>query len=114
MDYISSSDEEDNDDEDSDDSNSSQNEYNNKKKVKKQKLADVVDVLIDRDKDLSERDLQCRVRKLKMRHQVKSRIFQLTETQDQYEHFKHWWSPSMPDIYFAMHCRHRTSYKKGD
>lgn len=20
----------------------------------------------------------------------------------------------MPDIYFAMHCRHRTSYKKGD
>jgi hypothetical protein len=69
LDYQSESDEEDNDEDDSDDEDSDDNvEIVNKKKVKKPQITDVVDRLIERDKDLSKRDLDCRVRKLKMRH----------------------------------------------
>jgi hypothetical protein len=67
---MSSSDEEDCDNEDSDSSDSG-GEYENKKKVRKVQLVDIVDKLIERDKELSKRDLDCRVRKLKMKHNVK-------------------------------------------
>ena len=67
---MSSSDEEDCDNEDSGSSDSG-GEYENKKKVRKVQLVDIVDKLIERDKELSKRDLDCRVRKLKMKHKVK-------------------------------------------
>jgi len=73
--YLSTSDDDDNDEESSDeDDNSDEAEYQNKRKQRKPKVTDVVDRLIEKDTDLTKRDLECRVRKLKMRHQIKSRI----------------------------------------
>lgn len=69
LDYISSSDEEDCDDTESSDSDDSEGKvYHNKRKVRKPNLKDVVDLLIERDKELSKKDMDARVRKLKMRH----------------------------------------------
>ena len=110
---MSSTDEEDNDEDESDE-DSDDHEIVNKKKVKKPQITDVVDRLIERDKELSKRDLDCRVRKLKMRHQVKSRILTLDEIPEDLEVFKSWWKPELKQVYFAMNCRHRTSYRKGD
>lgn len=77
--YLSTSDDDDNDDESSDEDENSDEaaEYQNKRKQKKPKVADVVDRLIEKDTELTKRDLECRVRKLKMRHQIKSRILTL-------------------------------------
>ncbi len=74
----------------------------------------MVDRLIERDKELSAKDLDCRVRKLKMRHKIKSKILTLDEVPEEQEKFKNWWDPDMPNVYFAMNCRHKTSYRKGD
>lgn len=93
MDYQSSSDEEDNDDDEDSDEDSDEQQIVNKKKVRKPQIADVVDKLIERDKDLSKRDLECRVRKLKMRHQVKARILTFDEVAEDLEVFKSWWKP---------------------
>lgn len=69
LDYLSSSDDEDDDDNDDDqDEDSDDTEIINKRKVNKPRIADVVDRLIEQDKELTKRDLDCRVRKLKMRH----------------------------------------------
>ena len=115
LDYLSSSDDEDDDDDDEDqDEDSDDAEIVNKRKVNKPRIADVVDRLIEQDKELTKRDLDCRVRKHKMRHQVKSRILTLNETPEDMEKFKEWWNPHMESVYFAMHCRHKTSYRKGD
>jgi len=71
--YISSSDDEDNDDSESSSSGDSDGEsvYENKRKKRKPRIADVVDRLIDREQDLKTRDMEARIRKLKMRHQAR-------------------------------------------
>jgi hypothetical protein len=56
-------------------------------------MTDVVDKLIEKDLELSKRDLECRVRKLKMRHQIKSRILTLEESVEDFEKFRQWWDP---------------------
>jgi len=74
----------------------------------------VVDVLIEKDKDLVVRDLQARLRKIRQKKLLRKSIFTLDEPGESNELFKKCWKFDMPKVYFAMNSRHRTYYKKGD
>jgi hypothetical protein len=68
LNYLSSSDDEDNDeDQSSDENDDSDAEYENKRHKRKPRMTDVVDKLIEKDEDLTKRDFDSRMRKLKMR-----------------------------------------------
>ena len=54
------------------------------------------------------------MRKLKIKDLLQKRIFTLPEQEESLEKFKSWWDPHLPNCYFAMHNRHRTTYRKGD
>ena len=42
------------------------------------------------------------------------RCFVFTETHEDDEDYKKWFSADLPNCYFAMYCRHKTAYRKGD
>jgi hypothetical protein len=124
LDYLSSTDEEDNEESSSEEENSDDSDaegqaaYQNKRKKKKPKVMDIVDKLIQSQKELQKRDIEARVRKLKMRHLLRKRIAVHDEPIEDCENFKKWFKHEQVikdnDIYFAMHCRHTTSYRQGD
>jgi hypothetical protein len=79
LDYLSSSDEEDNDDESS---SSDSDEEEKPKKKRRTKVQDVVDKLLLKDPKLSKLDIEARLRKLKMKHQMHTKICKLPEVTD--------------------------------
>ena len=81
---------------------------------KKKKEEDVVSNLLDRDKTLARRDIECKLYKLRNKKHQRKRVFTFDEELEFEENFKKWWKPTMPNVYFAMSARHRTCYRKGD
>ena len=131
VDYFSTSDEEDEDDDDGSSSESSDDESSpqkvkpdtnepskskgiQKKNEKKEETEDVVSLLIQRDKTLARRDVECKLFKLRNKKNLRKKIFMFDELAESPENFKKWWKQDLPNVYFAMSSRHRTCYRKGD
>eukprot|EP00347_Sterkiella_histriomuscorum_P010279 403376910 len=132
VDYLTTSDEEDNDTEEEDSSSSSEDEQkeqqvqdlnvpkhhdkpkqNNSKKRKPQPK-DVVYKLVEQDPELSKRDLQARLLKLKNWKEQYKKFNQDNEIYDVDEDFSKWWSYFDDKVYYAMGAKFKTFYRKGD
>ena len=85
-----------------------------KAKKKVEEKEDVIELLIRTDKTLVRRDIESKLYKLRNKKHLRKRIFKFKENYEEEEQFKKWWTPELPNVYFAMYSRHRTCYKKGD
>ena len=93
------------------------NRHHPRKRVKKiidKFETDVVINLIKKDEGLLIRDKAARLLKIQYRNHVQKKIFTFSESTENTEDWKGWWSPTQKNVYFAMNSRHRTCYRKGD
>jgi hypothetical protein len=113
--YISSSDEEDDEDSSSEsDSDSSDEEQKSKVKKEKQVKPDVVDLLLEKDKPLQQRDYQHRINRFERTKKSKQSVRIYAEEPELKENYSKWFNPDDEDSYFSMNSRHRTCYRAGD
>lgn len=101
------------DEEDNDSDNEEEPKGGAPKKPAKPK-PDVVRALIDKDEDLSQRDLKARLLKIQLWKKLRKKFGELNEEYDLSEDFS-WIDYSKDeDIYYAMGTKYKTSYRKGD
>jgi len=111
---VSSSDEE--DDEDSSSESELDSDEEKKSKVKKEKKIkpDVVDMLLEKDKPLLQRDYKHRINRFERTKKAKQNVRIYYEEPELSETYSKWFNPEDEDSYFSMNTRHRTCYREGD